>query len=48
MVEKFPLKSNEVRLNLNNLNASSSVLPYLLPFVANKLYSCLEFFLQIL
>ena len=29
MVEKFPLKSNEVRLNLNNLNTSSSVLPYL-------------------
>ena len=32
MVEKFPLKSSEVRVNLNNLKASSSVPPYLLPF----------------
>ena len=48
MVEKFPLKSSEVRLNLDNLNASSSIPPYLLPFHCQHTTDFLSrfFFLQ--
>ena len=43
-VEKFTLRSNELRLNLNNLNASSSVLPYLLPFCCQQTIDLLSRF----
>ena len=50
MVEKFPLKSSEMRLNLDNLNVSSSVPPYLLPFHCQHTTDFLSrfFFLQTL